>query len=109
MCRICSRCLRAGGINFNIQTGVGNLYRQLKNTDGFVEYELSKSGQQIFANGANAGKVSVGDVLIHYKTGDSKPYEHAMFVTKVNSNGSIAITQRNANRKDMAYPAYDGC
>ena len=101
-----SRCLIAGGIDFPVQPGCGNFYRQLQKTDGFTEYKLAKSGQQIRSDGANAGKVAVGDVLVHVKPGSKPLYKHAMFVTKV-ENGIVHRTQRNGNQKDAQWCAFD--
>ena len=102
-----SRCLNAGGVNMTIQKGVKGLYETLSGFDNFAAYQLPyKAGDyRFYATGNNAGKISVGDVII--VRGNDGSYLHAVLVSKIDSKGVVYFNAHNASTKDGEYlPTY---
>lgn len=101
-----SKCLQMGGCDFANYTIVGNLYEALQNRSEFTQYTMAKTGssKELYATGSNAGKVSVGDILIFYNGNySSAPYMHAAIVTRIDSKGIVYATQTNPRLTDMNY------
>lgn len=98
-----SLALKAGGFEtFNQTPSCPTLYSQLNEfpyTYYFTENVLAYTGEKILATGANAGKVSVGDVIVYHSPTDaSHPYKHTAVVASIDSNGVITVAQWNSTR-----------
>ncbi len=103
-CGLCaefvSRCLRAGGLSISIQKRAVNLRSELLKSNCFQEAILTYNYPYVYSNGNNAGKVSVGDVII-YKSAST--WEHAVLVTGINPKKQVLATSRNASYVDNVY------
>ena len=93
-----SKCLQQGGLGNATKTGCRGLFNELK-TKG-TAYTLSvESDGRIKVTGANAGKISPGDVIITYcKSHDL--YLHAVLVSGSDSNGYVLNYAHNSNKKN---------
>lgn len=81
-----SKCLQEGGIKV-YQKGVSELRSKLQN-HGFVlqKESIKYEYPYIYATGKNAGRISVGDVLIYQGLKDDPSPAHAVIVTEIINN-----------------------
>ena len=101
-----SKCLLAGGLNFPLCKGATTLRKTLLDYGCFTEYKLTESGDCVYANNANAGKISVGDVILYRnETTRNLVIEHAVIVTGINSKNQVLCTSRNASYVDNPWVA----
>jgi len=95
-------CLIAGGIS-NIRNhtdkdytnprGVGDLYRILRDKEGFAESKLTADGNYFFTSDNPNAKV--GDVIIyHCEECTTKKYKHAVIISEI-KDGKIIIAHTN--------------
>lgn len=101
-----SKCLLAGGLDFPLCKGATTLRKTLLDYGCFTEYKLTESGDCVYANGANAGKISVGDVILYRnETTRNLVIEHAVIVTGINSKNQVLCTSRNVSYVDNPWVA----
>lgn len=97
-----TKCMKqGGGLPISGSLTVENLYRELIAMDNFISYQLECTGNYVYANGANAGKIAVGDAIF-WQRADNDKYPHTMIVTKIDSSGKVYVTGKNSNLIDWS-------
>lgn len=110
-----ANCVKAGGIDItpsNLKV-VRTLFNTLGNYSTRYEIEISqkatKNGDRyLLASGSNAGKISVGDVIITYCQ-KHDIYLHAIFVSSIDANGYVHAYAHNGNNFDRISTASRSC
>lgn len=107
-----SRCVRAGGIDINVEKGVGNLYRALDKLDGVTRYTLKVDSSGKILPEDNVNKLASGDVIIMYCNNclkiDGKPYVHAVLIGDLSKNG-IRVYAHNSAYDNETYYGFHSC
>lgn len=109
-----SRSLQSGGLEIDVYTGVGNLYRALDKMEGVEKYELTVNKNGRVYPQDNKGKLASGDVICLYcrycasPKGDGRPYVHAVMVGDLSEDG-IKVYAKNNNYKNELYSGFNHC
>lgn len=111
-------CVKAGGVipqgtavpGYKLTKSMADYLEKV----GFEPYTLkaTKVGNSYTykATGENSGKVSVGDVIMfrcENAVCGTKTYKHLAMVTKIDSNGTIYMTERNPAETDIPVAYYN--